>query len=339
MKKQIFAAALSCTALFALASVASADQTLYSLDGRVADFPDEVIEQMYAESGRLYGTQWYDFPVAAEYHHATVMYAPDDADHPDGRTEVFIDEEVEAQKAVGWYDYKVKTVYSPEDTKVVVANTDLQAWLDEGWYSYPVVYIDFYDGARCVIAEKDMFDWDGEGWKCHELISKGWTFAGWKNFNVEDFDTSAYHDQRDWNRYYFMKNADLDIIDHDRINYNLYAVCPIYNEKGDRIWVKADNVSLNWTSNGWHCDDREFFYNFGPNVKTVTIEELNNMLEAYDINHLAWPYDEVNRKYVFDYDYSTYLMVPYNGDWYVRVSHDDEHTFHFVKIDGSLFVD
>lgn len=334
MKKQIFAAALSCTALFALASVASADQTLYSLDGRVADFPEDVIEEMYAASGRLYGTQWYDYPVAAEYYHATVMYAADDADHPNGRTEVFIDDEVEAQKAVGWYDYKVKTVYSPEDTKVVVAKTDLQDWLDAGWYNYPVVYIDFYDGARCVIAEKDLFDWDGEGWKCNELIDKGWTFAGWKNFNVADFDVNAYHDQRDWNRFYFLTHTAFT-------NYNFYDVCPIYDEQGKSIWVKADDVSLNWTSNGWKCDDRTFFYTFGSDVKTVTIEELSNMLDAYGIDHLAWPYDEVNRKYVFDNDYATYLIVPYNGDWYVRVSHDepDEHSFHFVKINGSLFVD
>lgn len=332
MKKQIFAAALSCTALFALASVASADQTLYSLDGRMAEFPEEEIAQMYAASGRLYGTQWYDFPVAAEYHHATVMYAPDDANYPNGRTEVFIDEEVEAHKAVGWYDYKVKTVYSPEDTKVVVAKTDLQAWLDAGWYNYPVVYIDHYNGERCVIAEVDLFDWDKEGWQCNEHIDRGWTFAGWKNFNAADFDVKAYHDQRDWNRYYFMISSNYD-------NYVNYGVCPIYNEEGKRIWVKADDVSINWTSNGWYFDDRTFFYNFGSDVKTVTMEELNNMLVAYDINHLAWPYDEINRKYVFENEYATYLMVPYNGDWYVRVSHDDEHTFHFIKIDGSLFVD
>ena len=95
----------------------------------------------------------------------TTMYAPD------GRTANINDNDVEAWKNVGWYDYPVATVYAPDGRYAVISKNAVQAWKNVGWYDYPVVTMYAPDGRTAVISKNAVQDWKNVGWYDYPVVT------------------------------------------------------------------------------------------------------------------------------------------------------------------------
>ena len=89
---------------------------------------------------------------------AVTMYAAD------GRTSAVMDSDVEAWKAVGWYDVPVSTMYAPDGRTTVVATSEIPAWKAVGWYDVPVSTLYATEGRIAVVATSDVAAWKAVGW-------------------------------------------------------------------------------------------------------------------------------------------------------------------------------
>lgn len=89
---------------------------------------------------------------------AKMMYAPD------GKTADVAENEANALRNSGWYDYPVMMIYSADGVSFPIAQNDKNDWLGYGWYAYPVMMIYSPDGTSFPIAQSDKGDWLDWGW-------------------------------------------------------------------------------------------------------------------------------------------------------------------------------
>ena len=82
----------------------------------------------------------------------------------DGTTAIVANSDIEAWKAVGWYDVPVSIVYAPNGTTAVIATSDVEAWKAVGWYdkNYTVMYAP--DGRTAQVSLGDIEAWKAVGW-------------------------------------------------------------------------------------------------------------------------------------------------------------------------------
>ena len=151
---------------------------------------------------------------------AMTMYAPD------GRTCQVPNEEAQAWKNVGWYDYPVTTMYAADGRTSVVPRKDTGAWQRVGWYNTPVIMMYAADGRTSVVPKSEAWAWKNVGWYDYPVVTvyamdgrtavipkadvQAWINVGWYDaiFSIEYAKKAAlkvFNQEFNWSWEYKMK--------------------------------------------------------------------------------------------------------------------------------------
>ncbi len=210
--KQIAAMVLAVFLFSSCISAFAADgyRTLYTADGRSADFPESMVEAQLTVG-------WYTEPVRTLYAPGKTKAFPESMVEaqltvgwytepvskiyaPDGRTKVIKTSDVEAYEKVGWYKSPIIKMYHPDGKTKKIADVEKEAYEENGWYSYPVDKVYAPDGREKVIKAEDVEAYKKVGWstaqffivKCQENDFKyGKKFIYWKKIpGITEYDVT-----------------------------------------------------------------------------------------------------------------------------------------------------